>query len=342
MKKFIYLVGIILSATLLTCLQSCSSDDDSVTVPSLEKNYFTIENATFKSGSLPTPTTSDTLQGVEMSSQAMNGAMNYITVVTKQKVNKFFVGVIGVDGYYEYVPTAESAQTNAIAMRADSEGYNRYLIPVMMSDDFVDDFEFTLNAEIEDFYITVPIVSRVSYIETQPGAIEVKLAFSNDKDIDLHMYTPSNEHIYYGNKGGTYTLDDGSKISYGLDIDSNAGCYIDGINKENIYIPEELVEDGEYRIEVNMYSNCVRTIPTNWSIVARYQGHIINPTSGVNPASDVYPINASNSDHTEVMRFTVRRSSNSPAKLLKRAKKFTAAKVSEYELIKIEEDSFNK
>ncbi len=138
-----------------------------------------------------------------------------------------------------------------------------------------------------------------------PGAIEVKLSFSNSKDIDLHLYTPNGEHIFYSNRGGSYTDEFGDEISYGLDIDSNAGCSLDNINKENIYIPAELVEDGTYTVVVDMFSNCQPSIPTSWSIIARYQGGLITPITGANPASGTYPAGAGDGDMTRVMTFTV-------------------------------------
>lgn len=275
--------------------QSCSNDEPSEVISELEKSYLSIEHAVYNKGKIPTATINETLEGIDMSTQVMNGAMNYISVVTEKTVKKFFVGIKGVDGYFEYVPT------NA---RATAE-YNTYVIPVMMSQSYNGNSTIILSGQLENGDITVPVENEIFYIETMPGAIEIKLAFSNSKDIDLHLYTPSGEHIYYGNRGGSYQTEDGNEISYGLDIDSNAGCTLDNINKENIYIPSELVENGTYTVVVDMYSNCEPSIPTSWSIVARYQGELITPISGVNPASGIYPIDAYDGDMTQVMTFTI-------------------------------------
>lgn len=169
--------------------------------------------------------------------------------------------------------------------------------------------------------------------------IEVKLAFSNSKDVDLHLYTPSGEHIYYGNRGGTYTDEDGNEISYGLDIDSNAGCTLDNINKENIYIPAQLVEDGTYTVVVDMFSNCNPSIATSWSIVARYQGEMIRPVSGSNPASGTYPVGAGSGDMTEVMTFKIHNGSvtrGGEAADIRSNWKFTPSPLSESARAKVE------
>lgn len=278
-------------------IQSCSSDDDGgAPVDNLETNYLTIENAVFNDQDFPEATLDEPLDGVDMSSQVMNGAMNYISVVTEKEIQKFFVGVKGVDGYWEM--DASTTITRATQ-------YNTYVIPVMISQNYFGNSVIQVSGMLTDGSITLPIEKEMEYIETKLGDLEVKLAFSNCKDVDLHLYTPSEEHIYYGHKGGTYYTEDGDTITYGLDIDSNAGCRIDSINKENIYIPQELIEAGTYKVVVNMYSNCDYTIPTSWSVVVRYKGELIATSTGENPATGVYPVGARNGDYTEAMTFVI-------------------------------------
>ena len=294
MKKYFYLLAM---AFFAIQIQSCSSDDDGgAPVDNLETNYLTIENAVFNDQDFPEATLDEPLDGVDMSSQVMNGAMNYISVVTEKEIQKFFIGVKGVDGYWEM--DASTTITRATQ-------YNTYVIPVMISQNYFGNSVIQVSGMLTDGSITLPIEKEMEYIETKLGDLEVKLAFSNCKDVDLHLYTPSEEHIYYGHKGGTYYTEDGDTITYGLDIDSNAGCRIDSINKENIYIPQELIEAGTYKVVVNMYSNCDYTIPTSWSVVVRYKGELIAASTGENPATGVYPVGARNGDYTEAMTFVI-------------------------------------
>lgn len=328
MKKYFFLLVMALFAIQF---QSCSNDDDESTVSKLEESYLSIEGATYNDGEFPTATTEEELDGVDMSSQVMNGAMNYISVVTEKSVKKFFVGVKGIAGYWEYTPEATT--------RATGE-YNTYVIPVMMSQSYTGNSTVILSGQLDNGEVTTPQEHEIFYIETMPGAIEVKLAFSNNKDVDLHLYTPNGEHIYYGNRGGSYTLDDGTEVTYGLDIDSNAGCSIDGVNKENIYIPSELVENGTYTVVVDMYSNCQPSIATSWSVVARYQGELITPTSGVNPASGVYPAGSGNGDMTKVMTFTINDGTRAISVKRIKANSFKPTPLSDMDEMKKEEAEF--
>lgn len=326
-ERFIALMSLLLlvAGTLVSC-SSDNDDDSSPTVNTLEQNYITIENATYNTGNIPTATTSESLDDIDMSTQVMNGAMNYITVTSQKNISKFFIGVKNVNGYLTYVPQPTST----------SGEYNMYVIPVMISQAYTGEATIMLSGQLDNGDITSPAQKNISYIETMPGAIEVKLAFSNSKDVDLHLYTPNGTHIYFGNRGGTYTLSDGSTVTYGLDVDSNAGCNIDDINKENIYIPQELVESGTYTVVVDMYDNCQSSIATDWSIIARYQGQLIHPTSGTNPASGVYPIGAGNGDHTQVMTFTVgNAAAHSKAATILNNAKFTPKVAGPYDQFKL-------
>ena len=101
MKKYFYLLAMALFATQF---QFCSSsdDDDSQGGNELQQKYFTIDNAVYNGGEFPAATMTETLDGVDVSSQVMNGAMNFITITTAQSIEKFFVGIQGTPGYYEY------------------------------------------------------------------------------------------------------------------------------------------------------------------------------------------------------------------------------------------------
>lgn len=305
MKKILKSVFLGLLALGFTCFASCKDDnennnDNNVGNDSyLEESYISIDNAKYHSGSIPTATTEDILSDVEMSDQVMNGAVNFITVTTSFDVASFFLGIDGIEGYLEYKPGNSRATTD-----------NIYVIPLMIAQNFSGNADLILSAKLVDGSITIPSYYPLYQLETRPGALEIKLAFSNDKDVDIHLFTPSGMHIcYWSSEDGSYFGEYGDVCyPFGLDIDSNAGCGIDGINKENIYIPEEYVENGVYRVAVDLYENCNPYIPTDWSVTARYNGNLITPISGKNPASGIFEIGAESSyedNLIDVMTFKI-------------------------------------
>lgn len=302
MKEYSKRVFLGLLTIVIICFASCKDDNEKGNEGNdnyLEESYISIENGKYHSGNMPNATTDDILSDVEMSDQVMNGAVNYITVTTSLDVATFFIGIDGIDGYLEY--KAENS-------RASSD--NIYVIPLMIAQNFSGNADLVLSAKLTDGSITIPSNYPLYQLETRPGALEIKLAFSNDKDVDIHLFTPSGMHICYWSSEDGYYFGEDEDVCYpfGLDIDSNAGCDIDGINKENIYIPEEYVENGVYRVAVDLYENCNPRIPTSWSVTARYNGNLITPISGINPASGVFEIGAKSSyeeNLIDVMTFKI-------------------------------------
>jgi hypothetical protein len=78
--------------------------------------------------------------------------------------------------------------------------------------------------------------------------LQVSLNWNAPVDMDLHVETPSGEDIFYGNTAGAG--------GGALDLDSNAGCSIDGINNENITWGETDPEEGRYIVRVDLWSAC--------------------------------------------------------------------------------------
>lgn len=79
------------------------------------------------------------------------------------------------------------------------------------------------------------------------GALRCSLAWFNHDDLDIHLKTPSGEHIYYRNK-------EGRRSKAVLDVDMNAGGRISDAPVENItWRSKDGIEPGTYRLYVNNY-----------------------------------------------------------------------------------------
>lgn len=323
MKK-LNLFGVIMMLVIGINFASCSSDDDNSSASEeYSEDLFAIEGATFHEGELPEATTTDEIEGVSFNNRALSGGMNFIVINGDKAYQKFYVGTTDSDGYWEYIPSQSRSNTT-----------NLYSIPIMYGTNYNKDITMVLIGVDEEGNVTVQYQFDVTFVDSESGDININLTFSTPKDVDLHLYTPSGEHIYYGHRGGNVTIGD-ETIAYGLDHDSNAGCSLDYLNNENIYIPEELVENGEYRVVVDLWGNCTNEYATSWAVVTRYKGNILNnELSGwTNPATGTYAADARSGDMTHVMTFTI-----SDAKEARSAKsyKITPRELTEAEKAKIE------
>jgi uncharacterized protein YfaP (DUF2135 family) len=88
----------------------------------------------------------------------------------------------------------------------------------------------------------------LSVINVGTGDVQVSVAWTGASDVDLHVFDPSGEEIYYANK----TAASGGM----LDLDSNPACEIDNKNNENIVFPTGMAPSGEYRVVVDYYDDC--------------------------------------------------------------------------------------
>lgn len=258
--------------------------------------FFSVEDADFHNSELIEGTDDSDPLEISANQGALAGGMNFINIKSIKEYKTFELSVKNRKGYWSVVPDVQTS----------SAGYFNYVIHIAYGIYFNDDMSMRIVGVQENGNRSVGYDVDFNYVESKSGDLNINLTFSKPKDVDLHLYTPSGEHIYYGQRGGSVSID-GETISYGLDHDSNPGCNLDYLNNENIYIPAQLVENGTYTVVVDMYSNCSTSYDCEWSVVARYKDKIVpNELSAyTNPASGVYPASCGNGDHTQVIKFTI-------------------------------------
>ncbi len=267
----------------------------------LEREYFTIDGATYHDGTAPDPTIGETVGDVTVNDRALSGGLNFVTIRTTVQYYKFYVFVRGISGYFEFIPKSSD-------FTFDGTTYV-YTIPLLYSEGFSASVHYLIIIGVRmNGDTTTGTEKEVTHVDSQSGDLNINLTFSQAKDVDLHLYLPDGTHIYYGNRGYNYTDANGESQRWGLDHDSNAGCSIDNLNNENIFIPAEAIQAGTYRVVLDMYSNCSpRTNPTRCDVVARYKGQLLYNSYGdhANPVTMTYDTNCGNGDHTTIMEFTI-------------------------------------
>ena len=128
---------------------------------------------------------------------------------------------------------------------------------------------------VED--VVAPPASGGGTLSGNPGNPRFNLQFSNGSnvDLDLHVRTPNNSEIYFGNS----SAQNGS-----LDVDCICGsCGTTG--NENIFWTNGTAPSGTYQVWVYYYGNCGSSAATstytlrvmqNSTIVATYNGTLSN------------------------------------------------------------------
>jgi len=292
--KLFTILALVISALALTGCYKVLNDGSSP----IEDQYFKVENSSFKKGQFPVPSVSQSVGSLNINRSAIPGGSSYVTINTSVPMQEFYLGVDGVDGYL--VVPATSTYSSSVS--------NLYNLLLLISQNLHQNFTFRISGRSTSGEILYADTVNISYVQVGTGALQISLSFNNNTDVDLYVVRPTGEVIFYGNLGGI----DANNVRWGLDLDSNADCEIDGINNENVYFTDNQLINGKYQVWVNLFMNC-NQIATNWAVVATRDGSLITPSFGQNPSTGIFPADAPsnpidsnlNGQAVKVMEFTV-------------------------------------
>lgn len=256
---------LIVSFLVLT-FSSCQKSDP---VTPTVNEVFSLLNAELIEEVFPEPSGKESNQpvisNIAGNSSILAGGSNLLTVTFEDPQDDaefVYVSMEGEDGYYR--SPISSNDNISLTMLLDQDLIQNALALYFSIAD--------KKGNISEIY-TVP----VTRIEAGTGNLQVSLSWDIDNDIDLHLVQPNGEEIYYAN--------DESSTSGLLDIDSNAGCFLDGVRNENItYGDDAVVLAGDYIVRVDFYDECVfGGAETNFSVITYLEGNIVATSSGSNP-----------------------------------------------------------
>jgi uncharacterized protein YfaP (DUF2135 family) len=219
-------------------------------------------SGTRRSGSAPTPNGGPQIS-VAGNQTVINGGTLAVAITASSQFNTVYMfvggrtlGLLGefgggIEGHYEI--RLPSAQTSATVLLT---------FPQQIAlDQF--DLQFavaTASGSVGPYATLSTTVTRVG-----TGDIQVTLSWDRDSDVDLHVVAPGNDELYYGRRQ--------SPSGGQLDLDSNAGCSIDGVRNENITWPVGRAPRGVYTVRVDYWSGCNVT-QTNYTVLVNNGGNV--------------------------------------------------------------------
>ncbi len=113
------------------------------------------------------------------------------------------------------------------------------------------------------------------------GDVLATLSWRSEADLDLHVFEPSGEEIWYADRN--------SATGGYLDTDANAGCSERRTApQENVTWPSGKAPKGSYRISVVVYDRCDQA-KLEWNLVVKVGGRTVLNTGG-SGNSPVYEI----------------------------------------------------
>ena len=212
-----------------------------------------------------------------------DGATAMYVAVEGTREGHFAVDLSGAETLFEEV-RGRSGEAGLLKLRA-SRGAARAAAQVYnlslssLADAPFDSFVVDVSASVSDQFTAVASHSA-RFNSTAVGSqnLQVSLNWSDPVDLDLHVETPNEEDIYYGNETG---MNGGS-----LDLDSNAACFIDGVNNENITWGEDQPVAGTYIVRVDLWSHCDEPGPFPYVVTVVVDGESTTYTGSFVPADE--------------------------------------------------------
>jgi hypothetical protein len=161
---------------------------------------------------------------------------------------------------------ASSSQPRALIITTPGvDGH--FVVPLSGAEERDFDFDFTMSFDRDVFdslvgsavNLSIRVLDALNHLgppsdqslqgtEVGRGDVQVGISWDTPTDVDLHVTEPGGETIYYGNT----TSSTGGQ----LDLDSNPGCTIDGVNHENVFWPPGASPSGQYSVTVRMFNDC--------------------------------------------------------------------------------------
>jgi hypothetical protein len=111
----------------------------------------------------------------------------------------------------------------------------------------------------------------VQAVDLASSDVAVILRWNAASDVDLHVTDGKGAKVYFANPR---TAEGGQ-----LDLDSNPACNIDGVNQEVITWPLNKAPAGEYKVEVDYWSDC--GVPrSDYAVTLMVRGRILQVING--------------------------------------------------------------
>jgi hypothetical protein len=222
--------------------------------------------ATFHGGSLPAPHGSVTATAPTTGMGINGGSTNFTVSSSTGTIVTVYVSVSGESGYWEIPVPPGTTVADILLTFAQQIAMGRTVNIIF---EVVDS---TGN-------VSQPVMTPTQIIVVGTGDVAVALSWDVNNDLDLHVVDPTGNEVYYGN---TYSTDGTTML---LDLDSNAGCAIDGVNNEHVVWPHGKAPHGTYTVRVDNWQNC-QSAAANYVVTVEVTGHAPQTFQGSFAASD--------------------------------------------------------
>ena len=228
----------LLSALAIVSLASCDAPQALGPTASIQDFIPQVTNADGSISAVlhtgPAPAATGAAPTVPSQGSAVNGGSASVNVSAGAEFTAVIVAIAGLDGYWELtLPAGATASDVVVGITRDLTSDRTFRL----------DYGVVSGGTIGGYSRQSMRVHRVG-----TGDVQVSVSWTGATDVDLHVFAPDGEEIYFAHKVGA----SGGR----LDLDSNPGCSIDNVNNENVVWPVGAAPSGTYRVVLDYWSAC--------------------------------------------------------------------------------------
>ena len=192
---------------------------------------------------------------VTSSGTVINGGSVMVTIEGDADFDRLVVAIDGVGGYFEAsLPAAVGSLELLITLSQEISAADFAFLYAIGSGDSIGAYEQV----------------QANVVSVGTGELQVSVSWDAPSDVDLHVVDPAGDEVFYASP----TVASGGE----LDLDSNAACFIDNVNNENITWPT--APDGEYTVRLDYFQSCA-VAETNYAVTVQRAGHDAETFTGV-------------------------------------------------------------
>lgn len=212
---------------------------------------------TLRTSEIPRPTAEGPTISVSGNLTIVNGGTATLSVTSSTPLTTVYVAGSGpisrlfipVTGFFEVPLPAPMTSTSVVITFPQDLPSN--------------DFDLYISAADESGNVGSVVERSFHALFVGTGDVQVTASWDADADVDLHVVEPGGQEIYWANRQ--------SASGGQLDLDSNAGCNIDGVRNENITWAVGTAPQGAYTVRLDYWSSC--SVPqTNYTVLIHSEG----------------------------------------------------------------------
>ena len=188
--------------------------------------------ATYHDGTPPTGSAGPHAAGTENSTPLLGQPFRF-SVAGDGSFSTVYVWIDGVNGYWQVDLPASVSTAELILQLAASPPQTSFSLQTALG----------ANGNVGP-----AASSPVTTTDLSRADIAATVTWTGPTDVDLHVVDPNGVEVAYFNP----TSPEGGK----LNIDSNAGCSVDNVNREIISWPHGTAPRGTYKVWVEYFSDC--------------------------------------------------------------------------------------